>query len=248
MDYVMNSNIKISHLLCFTSFLLGNSLTNTHPKPDSLPDSRGYIVKVGDPSPNFDLNFPDGSTTSIEQLKGEVIMLQFTASWCSVCRDEMPHIEKEIWRRYKKAGLKVIGIDRDEPVDIVKKFAKEMKITYPLALDLGSQIFYKFAEKDAGVTRNIIINPEGQIVFLTRLFDPEEFKQMIRVIHYHLEEKNNSKIARFKKEITGLENAVKLGFKNSTEKYENKRLLMDLKHELSKVNQLQFYLDRNKPD
>ena len=155
-----------------------------HPQ---APDERGYIVKIGDPCPDFKLEFPDGSYTSVNELQGKVIMLQFTASWCSVCIKEMPHIEKEVWGVYKNLGLMVIGIDRDEPVQTVRQFAKETQISYPLALDPGANIFGLFAHKESGVTRNIIINPKGEIVFLTRLFDPEEFKKMIQVIHSELE-------------------------------------------------------------
>ena len=95
----------------------------------------------------------------------------------------MPHIEKEIWKIYKRVGLKVIGIDRDEPAEIVKKFAKEVKVTYPIALDPGADIFALFADRNSGVTRNIIIDTDGTISFLTRLFDPKEYLEMKKVIH-----------------------------------------------------------------
>jgi len=147
------------------------------------PNDRGYIVYVGDDSPNFVLNFPDGSQTSLADLKGQVTMLQFTASWCHVCREEMPHIEKEIWKVYKNMGLNVIGIDRDETAEVVTSFAKEVQVTYPLALDPGADIFALFADRDSGVTRNIILGPDGKIVFLTRLFEMQEFNDMKRVIH-----------------------------------------------------------------
>ena len=147
------------------------------------PNDRGYIVYVGDDSPNFVLNFPDGSQTSLADLKGQVTMLQFTASWCQVCREEMPQIEKKIWKVYKNLGLNVIGIDRDEPADVVTKFAKEVKVTYPLALDPGADIFALFADRNSGVTRNIILGPDGKIVFLTRLFEIQEFVDMKRIIH-----------------------------------------------------------------
>ena len=150
---------------------------------NQTPDDRGYIVYVGDDSPNFVLNFPDRSQTSLADLKGQVTMLQFTASWCHVCREEMPHIEKEIWKVYKNMGLNVIGIDRDEPAEVVTSFAKEVQVTYPLALDPGADIFALFADRDSGVTRNIILGPDGKIVFLTRLFEIQEFDQMKRVIH-----------------------------------------------------------------
>ncbi len=146
------------------------------------PDSRGYIVKVGDPSPKWTLSFLDGSETALDGLKGNVIMLQFTASWCSVCREEMPHIEREIWLPNINKGLVVIGVDRDEPKEIVEAFAKEMNISYPLALDPNAEIFGLFADKESGVTRNVIINQEGKIVFLTRLYDKAEFDEMKNII------------------------------------------------------------------
>ncbi len=146
------------------------------------PDDRGYIVKVGDPCPDFSLTMIDGKSLSLNNIKGKVVVLQFTASWCSVCRKEMPHLETEVWQRFKDEDFILIGVDRDEPLDVVKKFADEMKVTYPMALDPGAEIFGLFADKKAGVTRNIVLDQNGKIVFLTRLFEEKEFNQMIDVI------------------------------------------------------------------
>ena len=145
-------------------------------------DSVGFYVKIGDPSPDFTLTFPNGDSTSFAELKGKVIMLQFTASWCSVCRQEMPYIENDIVQNLKCDDLVVIGIDRDEPIDKVIKFAENMKITYPLALDPGAEIFGLFADKKSGVTRNVIIDRKGNIAHLTRLFNMEEFSTMVEKI------------------------------------------------------------------
>ena len=87
---------------------------------------------------------------SIAELKGKVVMLQFTASWCVVCRKEMPHIEADIWEKYKdNKNFALYGIDLDEPVEKVKEFAKQIPVTYPLLLDPKGGIFYQFAEKNA---------------------------------------------------------------------------------------------------
>ncbi len=145
-------------------------------------DSTGFYVKVGDPSPEFTLFFPNGDSTSFSELKGKVIMLQFTASWCSVCRQEMPHIEQKIWQDLQCENLVVIGIDRDEPAEKVLKFAEDMEITYPLALDPGAEIFGLFADKQSGVTRNVIIDKKGNIAHLTRLFNMDEFNEMVEII------------------------------------------------------------------
>lgn len=150
---------------------------------DKLPDDRGYIVKIGDKAPDdFKLVLHNGETTSLSNLKGKVVVLQFTASWCVVCREEMPHLEKQVWQAYKDKGLVLIGVDRDEPLKVVQKFAKDMKITYPLALDPQADIFGRFADKKSGVTRNIVIDREGKIVYLTRLYDQQEFNGMLAAI------------------------------------------------------------------
>ena len=164
-------NKLITGIIIFLSFL--NAVE---------PDERGYIVKVGDESPDFKMQLIDGKTITKKDLIGKVAVLQFTASWCSVCRKEMPHLEKEVWQKFKAKDFILIGVDRDEPLDIVQEFAKEIKVTYPMALDPGADIFALFAAREAGVTRNIVIDQTGKIVFLTRLFEEKEFKAMIAKI------------------------------------------------------------------
>ena len=148
-----------------------------------VPEEYGYKVKIGEQVPEIEMELTDGTVVTSADLKGKVTMLQFTASWCGVCRREMPHIEKEIWQKHKaNDDFVLIGVDLDEPVEKVKKFAKNMKITYPLALDPGGKIFYSFAKEGAGVTRNVIIDRSGRIVYMTRLFKEKEFNEMKEVI------------------------------------------------------------------
>ena len=158
-------------------FLAGSSCLNAQ-----KADERGYIVKVGDMAPDFTIREAGGKTYRLSDLRGKVVMLQFTASWCGVCRTEMPFIEKEIWLPKKGSDLAIIGIDRDEPEGTVLKFKKDIGVTYPLALDPGADIFGLFALKEAGVTRNVIIDRQGKIAFLTRLYDREEFDLMKKAI------------------------------------------------------------------
>lgn len=149
----------------------------------------GYLVKIGDKAPDFTINEAGGKSYKLSDLKGKVVMLQFTASWCSVCRKEMPFIEKDIWQAKKASGLQIIGVDRDEPLDKVLAFKKEMSITYPLALDPGADIFGLYAQKESGVTRNVILDRTGKIIFITRLFDEKEFNEMKKVIFAELAKK-----------------------------------------------------------
>lgn len=153
-----------------------------------IPESYGYKVELGQAVPNFTLELPDGTKTTIEELRGKVIMLQFTASWCSVCRKEMPHIEKDIWQKHKdNKNFALYGIDLQEKAEKVVDFQEQVGTTYPLALDVDGDIFYTFVHENAGVTRNVIIDHNGKIVFMTRLFKQEEFNQMVEVIDALLE-------------------------------------------------------------
>jgi peroxiredoxin len=160
----------------------GPAATISTAKPAPTDEDRGYLVKVGDQAPDdFELVLQDGKKTSLKELRGKTVVLQFTASWCSVCRKEMPHLE-EMWKKYQDKNIVLIGVDRDEPLEKVKQFHKDMKITYPLALDPGADIFGRFAHKKSGVTRNVVIDSTGKIVYLTRLYDEKEFADMVKVI------------------------------------------------------------------
>ncbi len=146
-------------------------------------DSTGYIVRVGDMAPDFTMTLADGKQVTLSSLRGKVVMLQFTASWCGVCRQEMPFIEKDIWLKHKDKGdFVLMGIDRDEPVETVVDFAKATKISYPLGLDPGADIFAKYALRESGITRNVLIDRNGKIVKLTRLYNEEEFSSLVKQI------------------------------------------------------------------
>lgn len=151
-------------------------------------DDRGYIVKVGDMAPDFSIKLTDGKQVKLSELRGKIVMLQFTASWCSVCRKEMPFIESDIWQKHKSdPNFQLIAVDRDEPLNTVLKFKESTKITYPIGLDPKAHIFMLYAQKEAGITRNVIIDKNGKIVMLTRLYNEEEFQKMTHLIDSLLE-------------------------------------------------------------
>ncbi len=143
-------------------------------------DDRGYIVKVGDKAPDFSMKLTDGKTVKLSDFKGKIVMLQFTASWCGVCRKEMPFIERDIWQKHKaNPNFALLAIDRDEPLETVIKFAETTGITYPIGLDPNANIFALYADRKAGITRNVIIDKKGKIVMLTRLFNENEFLEKL---------------------------------------------------------------------
>ena len=174
----------MKHILTISLFFLALSSSVY----GQTADDRGYIVKVGDALPALNITLTDGTQVSPDHLKGKVVLIQFTASWCGVCRKEMPHLEKDVWLKYKDhPDFFMVGVDLDEPLEKVISFGETVGITYPLALDPGGKLFYQFAAQNSGVTRNILSDRDGNIIMLTRLFDEEEFNQMTVEIGKQLE-------------------------------------------------------------
>lgn len=146
-------------------------------------NDKGYIVKVGEMAPDFELYVNDSTRTNLSDLRGKVVMLQFTATWCSVCLREMPYIQNDIWERYLyDEDFALYGVMYKQGLDEVEKMRGLTEVTYPLAVDPDGSAFHLYAEQGAGVTRNVIIDRDGKIIFLTRLFDDREFNEMVEVI------------------------------------------------------------------
>ena len=143
-----------------------------------------YIVKVGDVAPDFTLQMTDGTTFTLSEQRGKVVMLQFTAGWCGICREEMPHIERDIWLPNKdNKDFVLVGIDREETLEDILPFIEAVGTTYPIAMDTNADVFAKYALRNSGITRNVLIGRDGNIVMLTRKFKNEEFTALVDEIN-----------------------------------------------------------------
>ena len=167
----MKNILLLSFFISITNYSFTQNETN-----------RGYKVHVGDPIPSMKMKMRNGEIWTNKNFENKVIVIQFTGSWCSVCRREMPELEKKVWQRFKNDAFILIGIDTKEPKEKVDVFIDKIGVTYPIAYDPEGKIFSDFTIEGAGVTRNIVINKQGEIVYLTRLYEEKEFNSMIKKI------------------------------------------------------------------
>ncbi len=150
---------------------------------DTVVYEHEYLVKVGDMAPDFTLKYTDGTEFTLSKLRGKVVMLQFTASWCGICRGEMPHIESRIWLPHKDdADFVLVGVDREEPREVVEEYTQKLGTTYPMLLDEKGDVFASYALRKSGITRNVLVDRDGRIVKLTRRFVEEEFNDLVATI------------------------------------------------------------------
>ncbi len=120
------------------------------------------IARVNDQAaPEFTLIALDGTEVTLRDFEGKVLFLNFWATWCSPCRQEIPGF-LEIYDKYKDEGMEILGVslDRQGP-DVIKPFAEKMKITYPLAM-ANNEIMQAY-QPGQYIPATIIIDREGNI-------------------------------------------------------------------------------------
>lgn len=122
--------------------------------------AKGRGPLSGGPAPDFTLTLFDGGQLSLSELRGQVVVINFWASWCPPCRDEAPVLERA-WRRYRDRGVTLVGVDYMDTEPAARAYIEEFGITYPNGPDLGSRIARTYRIR--GVPETFFITPQGEI-------------------------------------------------------------------------------------
>jgi cytochrome c biogenesis protein CcmG, thiol:disulfide interchange protein DsbE len=119
------------------------------------------IVNVGDSAPAFSITASNGRTITAADFGGKVLVLNFWATWCEPCVDEMPSLNA-LARRFQDRGLVVLGVSVDKDENAYKQFLTRLKISFPTARDPEQKV-----NQDYGTVQfpeTYIINAQGKVV------------------------------------------------------------------------------------
>ena len=143
-----------------------------------LPIANAELVK-GE-APNFTLKSQRGVNLKLSEHRGEVIMLNFWATWCDACRQGMPTLN-ELYQLYRNEGFTLFSINVEEDVRKVKKALSKMQVTFPVLFDVTHEVSKKYEVDD--IPSTYIIDRDGNLRYIHRGFPPgyrDEFQKQVR--------------------------------------------------------------------
>ena len=125
----------------------------------------------GDAAPGFSLpGIPDGSVVALEEMGGRVVLVNFWATWCKPCEDEMPAMEN-LYREVGSEGFELLAISVDDSAETVEEFRQRMGITFPILLDPDQVAARRY--QTTGFPESILVDGQGMIV--ERYVGPREW-------------------------------------------------------------------------
>jgi len=125
----------------------------------------GSKLKKGQPAPDFTLQDIDGKTWKLSDLKGKkIVMIDFWATWCNICKREMPILQK-VYEEYKGKNVEFLGIALDENVAAIKKVVKQKGVTYPILVDKDTKVATEIYQLSGPIPYKVVIDLSGTIVY-----------------------------------------------------------------------------------
>lgn len=137
---------------------------------------------VQGPAPDFQLAARGGGTVRLADLRGQVVMLNFWATWCGPCRKEMPLLD-DIHRKYKPMGFTLLGVNVESDSKLAEDFLKKVPVGFPILFDTESKVSTLYAVNAMPTT--VIVDRKGVVRMIHRGYKPgdeSEYLDQVRAL------------------------------------------------------------------
>jgi peroxiredoxin len=138
--------------------------------------------ELSGPAPDFDLVSRDGGRVALSDLAGQVVMVNFWATWCGPCRQEMPHLEA-LYQRYSDLGFTLLGVNVEEDSSGADKFLAETPVSFPILFDPENEVSELYDV--VAMPSTVLIDKGGNMRFIHHGYQPgyeNEYQSQIRAL------------------------------------------------------------------
>lgn len=151
---------RLTGVVVFAALLLTGCYGGGGPK-HSIDGGGGPAMLAGAPAVSFDVPSTAGRVDSLQAHRGSVVVMNFWATWCPPCREEMPALE-QLYREYRERGVVVLGIDQGESASVAAAYAKARGVTFPILVDEDQK--YASSYISIGLPTTVIVGRDGHVL------------------------------------------------------------------------------------
>ena len=117
------------------------------------------------PAPDFTLRTADGRNLRLQEQRGQVVMVNFWATWCGPCRQEMPHLNK-LYEKYRSSGFVLLGVNVDDDTTQAAGVASKLGVTFPVLPDADKRVSRQYDL--SAMPSTVLIDRDGRVRYLHR--------------------------------------------------------------------------------
>ena len=132
------------------------------------------------PAPNFTLKSLSGKNLKLSEMTGNVVLINFWASWCGPCREEMPLLNA-LHKKYEPLGFTVIGVNVEEDVNNARGFLKDFPVDFPVLLDNQNKVSKQY--NVVAMPTTVVVDRDGNMRYLHKGYKPGDevkYRKMVK--------------------------------------------------------------------
>ena len=182
---IISDETIVTIVVCILVMVLLPSCGNRSARKAAAEAEATTLVQAGDKAPDFTVGMFDGSRVTLSDLRGKVVLLNFWATWCPPCREELARVQSDLIDRFAGRDFIFLPVSRGEARSAVETFRNQKGYDFPMGLDSAQSVYGLYATNF--IPRNFLIDREGNVVQATIGYEPEEFDALIANIEKTLE-------------------------------------------------------------
>ena len=138
-----------------------------------------FAVSLQESAPDFTLKSLDGGNLRLDEYRGQVVLINFWASWCGPCRQEMPLLDR-LHQRYEDTGFAVLGVNVEGEVAPAQEIVDKTNVSFPVLIDEGQLVSELY--KLEAMPSTVVVDRDGRIRYIHRGYKPGDEAKYVEVV------------------------------------------------------------------